>query len=316
MKKITKITSLCALVASMSACGTIPETELNDCDYKAGCEKELVPEFSASKLLSPLKCSGERADYDNNLLAYAQENGFAKDWSDWMIENYDRFCLAFDRGQFYEKYFDSKITMAVHYYDDQPLDYVTPWATEDEHMADLEKLLNLAFPGKEFDLVFQGDKESSNGVIYLNYPGISIAGARNVYVHFETILSHEVGHFLGLHHHYENLDQIGQGMNMPPPGEKCIMDRNTNTYDSSCSAALKLDFGTDNSEQIHELAISILDRYPEGFIQESVREYILNEQFDELEDPLQSPAFEKMVIPVDLQQLYKHNQNYLNPFSL
>ena len=77
-------------------------------------------------------------------------------WSQWMIDNYDRFCRAFDTAHYYIMEKGKSVSLAVQYLNNNPPPYKKPWASEEEHMSDLERLLELTFPSWNFNLENEG----------------------------------------------------------------------------------------------------------------------------------------------------------------
>ncbi|MDO8510629.1 MAG: hypothetical protein Q7S55_00525 [Nanoarchaeota archaeon] len=245
----------------------------------ASCTAEVPAEIPMEEIgiapgppleIVPLKTPPENCYEKNDILGYEQamkeyqeKFNLSEEWVQWMIDHYDRYCRAFNIGNFYREEYQNTIILSLNYYNDVPVPY-TELYPEEEHEKDFERLIELKFPGYDIVAEFGRDPEYSHGVVYLNAPGSS-ANRREIYLHYETIIGHEFGHFLGLHHHYGSIEEVGQGMNMPPGEEKCVMDRNSTQYGSSDRAALNINLEIDNAKEIDELLKKILDKYPEEF---------------------------------------------------
>ena len=58
--------------------------------------------------------------------------------------------------------------------------------------------------------------------------------------------NHEFAHVMGILHHYDNNDQVGDGNHMPPEEFGCLMDRNQSQFCSACRTALHIPLDVDN----------------------------------------------------------------------
>ena len=78
----------------------------------------------------------------------------------------------------------------------------------------------------------------------------------------DGVLIHEIGHYLGLSHHYEEHDasDIGEGKLMPPGSRTCRMDR-TVGWCTACLAALDIDPGTYQEERLSQAIQLLHDHY-------------------------------------------------------
>lgn len=201
--------------------------------------------------------------YTRAMKEYQKEFSLSEEWTSWMIDHYDRYCRAFNIGNFYREQYQNTIFLSLNYYHDVSVPYTESYP-EEEHEKDFERLIELTFPGYSVVAEFGREPEKSHGIVYLNAPGSS-ANRRQINLHYETIIGHEFGHFLGLSHHYDTIEEINQGKNMPPGEEKCVMDRNSSQYGSSDRAALNINLEIDNGKEIHELVTKILNKYPQDF---------------------------------------------------
>lgn len=202
--------------------------------------------------------------YEQSMKEYQEEFDLSEEWLEWMVDNYNRYCRAFNVGNFYQEEYQNKIFLSLQYYNNTPVPYTGSYPKE-EHEQDIERLLELTFPGYDIIAKFGRNPENSHGVVYLNAPQISHADRKEIYLHYEAIISHEFGHFLGLIHHYDSEQEIGLGMNMPPGEEKCIMDLSSQEYGSADRAALTIDLDVNNAEEISALIKKINSKYPEDY---------------------------------------------------
>lgn len=253
-KNIICSLTICSLASLLSNCSPNAEN-----DETAGVH-QFPPLTEETKPLPPERCDEDPTAYNRTAVDYEKEFNLPLNWSEWMINHYERFCLPFEKGNFYNENYDGRITLSLFYYNDTPVPYVEAWP-EEEHEIDIERFLELSFPGFDFEAKFYRNQKTSDVIVYLNSPKSYISG-RNVYLHYESIISHEIGHFLGLKHHYDDINEIGQGRNMPPGEEKCIFDRNDTQYGSSDRFALNLDLDVDNYAQIDALIKKINRKYP------------------------------------------------------
>ena len=236
----------------------IPREEIGSITHPPLKIKEIEP------LKTPPQYCYEKNDilgYEQAMKEYQEESNLSEEWKQWMVDNYGRYCQAFNIGNFYREEYQNKIFLSLNYYNDVPVAYTEPYP-EEQHEKDFERLIELTFPGYDIVAEFGREPEQSHGVVYLNAPS-SNANIREINLHYETIIGHEFGHFLGLYHHYDTIEEMGQGKNMPPGEGKCVMDRNSEQYGSSDRAALNIDLDIDNGKELHELLLEIIDKYPE-----------------------------------------------------
>ncbi len=179
-------------------------------------------------------------------------------WEQWMEDNRSRYLPVFNAASAAPR----PIRLAFRY-DTAPIAYNPPWASETEHMTSLETLLEAAFAGYDFQILFNADPATTYGSIVAGIPtNASHASGRTVYLYYETIINHEFGHVLALQHHYDSLDTVGDGLHMPPGDTQCIMDRNSSQYCSACRTALGIPLNIDNNTAIGAATSAISDRYP------------------------------------------------------
>lgn len=179
-------------------------------------------------------------------------------WETWMLANSARYAPAFA----IVRPTPCTLTLAFRY-ETTPIAYDPPWSSEGEHMRALELLSELTFPGYDFRFVFRGDPATSFASVIAGIAsGVSRAVGRNVHLYYETILDHELGHVMGLPHHYDTLEQAGEGRHMPPGDDGCLMDRTRSQFCSGCRTALNARLDVDNEAAIDAAVNEILRRYP------------------------------------------------------
>ena len=212
-------------------------------------------------------CRSGNADATIDLLADAYTRrvrsfraAYGKDaaWEQWMEDNRGRYQAVFQAADTLPR-----PTRLAFRYETAPIAYNPPWANEAAHMAALETYLEAAYAGYDFEVLFGADPSTTYGAIVAGIPtNASHAAGRTVYVYYETILLHELGHVLALQHHYDSLETIGDGLHMPPGDTACIMDRNSSQFCSACRTALNIPLDVNNAAAISSAASVIADRYP------------------------------------------------------
>jgi len=204
----------------------------------------------------PKKCENsflEDQQYQNEVNLYSERWDLPKGWSKWMLEEgYERLCNTFNITKFY----DEHVTLGV--YDNDLSIYKDQSKSGQDYAGLLEKLLELSHPGWEWKLTYLGVYEGKLTVSIDDYDGFVLLGSESshanskaIQVHHPGAIVHEAGHFLGLHHHYKKIEDVGLGHNMPPGEEKCIMDRNSQQWGSSERFALDLRMDVNNYEEIN-----------------------------------------------------------------
>lgn len=189
--------------------------------------------------------------YESHILSYAKRYAFSEAWVKFMLAHKNEYGVAFETMRKKQK----KMEIAVYYF--EPTVYATPWSSEEDHMADLEKLLEMVFVGWDFQLTLSGDKKASDAIIYLGYPSTSVCDLRTgeMWVRYEGAVVHEMGHILGLGHHYG-----AEAIDMLQDEDGCVMNRSGYHYCSACRAALDVgELG--DTEQIDNLITDIFNRY-------------------------------------------------------
>jgi hypothetical protein len=182
-------------------------------------------------------------------------------WEDWMLANASRYQAVFDTSRAKP----STISIAWNY-EGTPVPYSPAWTDENEHMTVFNTMAVGAFIGYNFDFQFGGNTSTSYANVIAGTVGTtSYQLGKNVYLHWETIFNHEFGHVMGVLHHYDTNDRIGDGDHMPPGETTCIMDRNSTLFCSACRTALGIPLDVMDTTAMDAAMSDILSRYPSGW---------------------------------------------------
>lgn len=211
---------------------------------------------SSGSVSSPSGVSA--TSYEGQVATYKATYGKSDEWENWMLENRGRYESAFSASSTRP----GTLTLSFRY-DTTPINYSPAWTNEAEHMSALASLAEAAYPGYNFNIVFEGSTGSSYANIIAGIPtNASYAFGNNVYLYYETIFNHEFAHVMNIPHHYDSTGDIGDGQHMPPGETKCIMDRNSLTFCSACKTALGIPLNTSSASAIDAAMSNILSRYP------------------------------------------------------
>ena len=197
--------------------------------------------------------------YEVQVRAFRTRYGKSAEWQAWMLANRSRYQNAFNIAHAAPCPMKIAVTYAT------PIPYNPPWASVDEHMTLLEQAGNGAFAGYHLDFSESYAPSDSYAHAILGSPGDSNAGGSVLNLHFETIFNHEFGHIMGILHHYDTLDDLGNGQHFPPGETGCVMDRNRSEYCSACRTALNVPLDVNNTASIDAALTAIATRYPPGF---------------------------------------------------
>ena len=197
-------------------------------------------------------------DYERHVRSYREQYGKNAEWEQWMLENRDRYESTFNRARI------KPATLMISFrYQNAPIAYDPPWASESEHMTALKNYVELCYPSYNIEFIFYGDMNISYANVIAGIPtNDSHTSGMNMYVYYETIVNHEFAHVMDLPHHYDTLDEMGTGKHMPPGETNCKMDHNFRQFCSACRTALHIPLDVDNNEAILAAWHVINDRYP------------------------------------------------------
>lgn len=196
--------------------------------------------------------------YDVQVHSFRVRYGKSAQWESWMLANRSRYENAFSIAHAAP----CPVKIAVSYA--TPIPYDPPWSSVNQHMTLLETAGNGAFDGYHLDFSESLAPADAYAQAILGTPD-SATGGNVMSLHFETILNHEFGHVMGIPHHYDTLDDVGDGLHFPPGESGCVMDRNRSEYCSACRTALNVPLDVNNTAAIDAAITAILDRYPSGW---------------------------------------------------
>jgi hypothetical protein len=197
------------------------------------------------------------AMFDEQVGTYKATYAKSDEWENWMKANKSRYLDTFAASETRP----DTITISFRY--DNTINYSPAWSDEGEHMDALATMAEGAYAGYFFNILFEGDTNSSYANIIAGIAtNSSYASGKNVYVYYETIFNHEFGHVMKLPHHYDSVADIGDGLHMPPGDTQCIMDRTATTFCSACRTALGIPLGILDTTDMDNAVDDILDRYP------------------------------------------------------
>ncbi len=196
--------------------------------------------------------------YEQHVRDYRTRYGKTVEWQQWMLDNRSRYENTFNLARARPATLNTAFR-----YDSDPIAYNPPWDSEEQHMAALESLAEGCYAGYDFRFIFNGDTAASYANVVAGIPTNSSHASGNiVYLYYETIFNHEFGHVMGVPHHYDTIDQVGDGLHMPPGDTRCLMDRNCSQYCSACRTALHIQLDVDNEAAISAASDEIHHRYP------------------------------------------------------
>jgi predicted Zn-dependent protease len=202
--------------------------------------------------------SGVSGTYVERVAHYKAAYGKSDEWEDWMIANKARYEATFAASS------AKPATITISFqYETAPINYNPAWINEEEHMNVLATMAEGAYPGYNFNIVFEGNTNTSYANIIAGIaanPSYSLG--KDVYLYYETIFNHEFGHTMHLPHHYDSIGDMGNGLHMPPGDTKCIMDRTSTMYCSACRTALGIPLDISDTTDMDTATNDILGRYP------------------------------------------------------
>ncbi len=201
--------------------------------------------------------------YDAYVDRYARDNGLENDpdwpgWAEWMKSGPDvdgfsprsRYRIAFQKHKLEATPGHGKVvTVAYSYHQGHPYPGLEPWPSAIDrdqvpdaqwnaiqellHMLFLKRYLQAAFPSWTFWFVFEGASAQADILVKANHPSrrefTLENGVPTIYVTADSVLAHEMGHYLssGTWHHFRGQNPAGQpeGQTMPPgPAQACFLD--------------------------------------------------------------------------------------------
>lgn len=196
--------------------------------------------------------------YEVQVKSFRARYGKSIEWERWMLDNRGRYEAAFLKAK------EAPCTRNIAFrYDTDPIVYEPPWVNEDQHMAALKAISDLAYPGYDFRFLFDGDTDYSYANAIAGIPtNESFASGKDVYLYYETIFIHEFAHILCIPHHYDTIAEMGMRRHMPPGESECLMDRGTNQFCSACRTALNIPLDVNTEEALDAAIAEIWRRYP------------------------------------------------------
>ena len=246
--RINKVPLLAFLVSSLTACSSFDQK--NDPETLALCVDRNKYQAAAQEYY-------EVSSLDSEKLPVA--------WPEWVNDNYDRFCKAFDLTQYSIQNKGKSLSLGIFYDQNRPILYENPWPSEEEHMKDLEALLEFTFPSWDFKITFEGEEsaekmQAHDFAVYLNAT-VNLQTGHSIFLHHEAALAHEVAHEMGLKHHYDTLSDAQQGTNLAPGEINCLMDVTSYQLGSPDRFALDIPFDLDYGTEINMIRKKIASHY-------------------------------------------------------
>lgn len=173
----------------------------------------------------PAACESTVESFDAAAIDYAAAHALPRAWVAFEAAQYPRLCLAHDVAAWHRSQGGVRLAVSSCRAD-------VTGAEGEERAAAIEHLLELAFPGLGFSLTWHG----AGLPLVLDCPTARgrLDGARVVR---DGGAVHEIGHLLGLPHHYPTPAQAGLGLHMWSADETCTEDL-TGGLDTACAGAL------------------------------------------------------------------------------
>ena len=202
--------------------------------------------------------SGVTGPYEAHIANYKATYGKSDAWEDWMVANKARYEATFVASS------AKPATIDISFrYETAPIAYNPAWASEAEHMSAFTTMAQGAYPGYNFNFVFNGNTSTSYANVIAGIAAQpSYASGKNVYLYYETIFNHEFGHVMKLLHHYDTAPEIATGKHMPPGDTICIMDQSSTMFCSACRTALGVPLDITDTTAMDNAMADILGRYP------------------------------------------------------
>lgn len=196
--------------------------------------------------------------YEGRVADFKARYGKNDEWEIWMIANKVRYESAF----VVSKELPGTISISFRY-ETTAINYSPAWASEAEHMNVFTTMAEGTYPGYSFEIVFNGDTSTSYANVIAGTAGTtSYSYGKDIYLYYETIFNHEFAHTMKLLHHYDSMDDVGNGLHMPPGETQCIMDRTSALLCSACRTAIGLPLDVSSTDAMDAAMNDILSRYP------------------------------------------------------
>lgn len=173
----------------------------------------------------PTRCATSPETFDAAAVDYAEAHNLPTAWVAFQASEYERLCLAHDVAEWHRARGGVRLAVSSCR-DDVPDD------EGEERAVAIERLLELAYPGLPFELAWHGE-----GLPLVLDCASALGTLRGARVIRDGGAVHEIGHLLGLWHHYASEAQQGEGLHMWSRDESCTMDL-TGSLDLACAGAL------------------------------------------------------------------------------
>ncbi len=185
-------------------------------------------------------------------LTFQTEKGLSDEWYSWLISRQSYYLEAYNRGRG-----DRTVRVEISYDSD------IAWDSEEEHFAALKTLAELQFPGWSF--TFSASDSDADVRAVLGYTGVSSyanLSTDTIYLIYEGIFAHELGHILGLYHHYCGNDVSTPCSESPPDEGKCIMGRSAASWGPTEQFLLNLTGESDEDAILSQMGYIYTNSYP------------------------------------------------------
>ena len=148
--------------------------------------------------------------FEGRIANYKAAYGKSDEWENWMLANKGRYEAAFFASS------AKPATMTISFqYETTPINYNPAWSSEAKHMNVLATMAEGAYPGYNFNFVFEDKAVSSYANVIAGIAtNNSFASGKTVFLYYETIFNHEFGHTMNILHHYDSTGDIGKGKHM------------------------------------------------------------------------------------------------------
>jgi len=196
--------------------------------------------------------------YEYQVVTFKSLYGKSEAWQTWMLANKSRYQSAFAASK------NKPGTINISYqYETTPSASNPVWVDEADHMDAYKRMAEGAYPGYNFNFVFNGNTVSSYANVTAPIAGsFSYAAGKNIYLKYEGIFNHEFAHVMNIQHHYDSAATIGDGQHMPPGDTICLMDRTGYLFCSACRTALGIPLDVMDTTGLEAAMTEIYAAYP------------------------------------------------------